>query len=60
MDIETVLKTMDCRVTYLHRWLLWDDSMWCVYERKPYARTTNLLINTFSFEKAIEALVEEG
>ncbi len=61
MDIETALKTMDTRLTFgNYRWLVWDDFMkWNVYERKPYAKTTTLIISVFSLEDAINALVRE-
>lgn len=61
MDIETALKTTDSRLTFgNYRWLVWDDFMkWNVYERKPYAKQTTLLISTFYIEDAVNILVKE-
>ena len=61
MDIETVLKTTDTRLTWGNdRWLVWEDLMgWSVFERKRYARETTYLYSGISLEIALDILTRE-
>jgi hypothetical protein len=42
-------------------WLVWDeDEGWIVYERRPYARKTTVIIKTRNETDAIAALLENS
>ena len=49
------------RVTnyYKHRWLVFNQvkKLWVVYERKPYARYTTVIIETVDEELAVKYLI---
>lgn len=51
----------DIRVTYGHRWMVWDEELvkWVVYERKPYQRFTKIITETAVEEQAVDKLLEE-
>lgn len=63
MNIIDALKEDEyaLRITYNYRWMYYDsaDDCWCVYEHKPYAKETKLIINTQNEEMAVQFLLEE-
>ncbi len=61
MDIYTILKTKDTRLTCGDKWLVWNDfcGTWQVYTHKWHARQSDLLIDTAKLEDALDMLIRE-
>lgn len=61
--IEVILRNSEINIRVsndvVDRWLVWDTREWIVYERKPYARNTTIIIRTDSIKKAMEKLTED-
>lgn len=53
-------KTNMLRISYGDRWLCGNtpEDGWIVYERKPYARQTIIIIETNSEDEAVKNLLE--
>jgi len=60
MDIITFLKeTTGVRVSYEDKWLVWDEGWWVVYQRRCYAKKTQVLCMSENQEEAVRILLEE-
>ena len=62
-NIEKALRddTKDVRITNVYRWLVWSSgqNVYIVYEKKPYSRNVTHVIQTDSFEIALDFLLED-
>ena len=56
--IELLKTEYNTRVTVGHRWMVWNDSHWVVYERLPYQKYTRELITTNNLSAAVNMLRE--
>jgi hypothetical protein len=58
MTIQDALKESNLRIISGYRWLVREsDGLYVVYERKPYAKKTTIIICTDSEERAVAALL---
>ena len=57
MTIYDLLKKENCRISYNSRWLVLDEYGWTVYENKPYAKRTKIIVQTKDENKAIGYLL---
>ena len=56
-ELELLMKHSDARITIGHKWLVWNEEQgWTVYEHKPYARHTIVIIATPNLRDAITEL----
>lgn len=57
MTIEELLKReYGARVTNGHRWLVWQNDAWVVYERLAYQKKSRFVIVTDDFKEAVGKL----
>ena len=60
MNLYILLEDTNARISLGNRWLVYDvDDGWTVYEHKPYAKKTKILIQTDREEDAITKLVNQ-
>lgn len=59
MNIVSALMKTDARLTYNNRWLIYDNELWCVLERKRNAKKTKIIIKTPIQDEAVEELLKE-
>jgi len=60
MDLYHLLNDTNARITLGNRWLVYNiDEGWTVYEAKPYAKKSKIIIQTDIEEDAIGALTRE-
>ena len=60
MDLYHLLNDTNARITLGNRWLVYNiDEGWTVYEAKPYAKKSKIIIQTDREDIAIDALTRE-
>jgi hypothetical protein len=52
-------KIYNARVSCEDKWLVWNDGLWIIYQRKMYEKKTKLIFETNSEDLAVARLLED-
>jgi hypothetical protein len=57
--VKTLKGNYGARLSCGWRWMVWDNTKWVVYERKPYSKNTQIIISTEDEKYAVAVLTVE-